>query len=464
MITNTTNKNGLNISSWFWDFGNGLTSIAEQPPAHGYLGAAEYTVVLKALADNGCLDTIAKKVIVGAYPVAVVTADAPLTFCKGDSVTLTVPYNENYTYLWRNNGTNITGADSSRYVAKLSGSLTAEVTNTKGNCKTTSSPVSIVAQNAPSAPSITYSGNLNFCQGDSVVLSVSPVAGYSYQWRLNGGAIGTNSNQFVAKASGSYDIVVSNSSGCTATSVAPVAVTVKQMPLANTISLTGNSRFCSGQSTTLSVPANAAYSFSWKNGTSYLGLTTNSVTVTESGDYTVEVSLDGCMVTATPLKIEVIARPARPDIDMGSYSKGDCLGEDPLKLAVDNIVPGYSYQWYKNETPLSASTSIEVTEAANYYLEAVYDICPSVRDTAAIIFAESLPKPIVDAKGPAVWILSTASKAAQYKWFYDGILIPGASTNSYIAGQNMGTYRVAISDDGKCFSFSDYKKIGRAHV
>jgi PKD repeat protein len=620
-FTNSTDDNGLTISSWFWDFGDGQTSILQNPPAHGYLGAADYTVELKALASNGCRDSVAKTVTVGAYPIAAVTADAPLTFCKGDSVTLTVPLNINYTYTWKADGTAITGASLNKYTAKLTGSYIVDVVNTKGNCLTTSSAVNVVAQNAPVAPLISAGGNVTFCQGDSVVLdvpntsnysyqwklnggavgtdsyqysakasgnysltvtntlgcsndatntlditvnpkpslptvnlsgpttfcqgnsleltvtsssgltyqwenngasisgatlnkltastpgvyalritnksncyiksenvtvnvltvpsaptisasasttfcqgdsvllSVTNTPGYSYQWRLNGGSVGLNSNILTAKTSGSYDLVVASNTGCTSVSLTPVTVTVKPLPVISTISLKGDARFCKGNTATLSVPQNSNYSYSWKKGPAVLGLTSNTIDVTESGNYTVELAIAGCTATAEPVPIEVIDKPSKPDINKGSYKKNDCLGENPLILSVDNIVQGYSYEWYKNETPLSANTSIEVTESANYYLEALSDICTSERDTAAIIFDESLPKPLINAKGPTVWILSTSAKAAQYKWFLNGIQIVGATSGTYIAGQTMGTYRVAISNDGKCFSFSDNKII-----
>jgi PKD repeat protein len=294
-ITNTTNKNGLTISSWYWDFGDGQTSLSEQPAAHGYLGVANYTVVLKVQADNACIDTVAKTVSLVSYPIAAVTANAPLTFCRGDSVTLSVPYNIDYNYTWKLNGTGISGADSSRFVAKLTGKYIANVVNSKANCQASSSEISV----------------------------------------------------------------------------------------------------------------------------------------------------------------EVKQKPSRPDIDYGTYKKDDCLGENPPKLSVDNVVSGYSYQWYKNETPLGNATSIEVIESGNYYLEAVVDICTSERALAEISFKKTLPKPDIIAKGPTIWYLSTTSKASYYRWYYNGNQIPGADNSVYVAGQKLGTYRMSISDDNSCFVFSN---------
>jgi PKD repeat protein len=460
-ITNMTDAKGLIISSWFWDFGDGQTSTLQQPPAHGYLGAADYTVLLKALASNGCRDSVTKTVIVANYPVAAVTANAPLTFCKGDSVTLTVPYNSDYHYKWKIGGTDITGADSNRFVAKLTGNYTSEIINSNGNCKTVSSEVNVTALNAPAAPVITSSGNLTFCHGDSVVLSVTNTAGYSYQWRLNGGAAGTNSNQYIAKSTGTYTLVVSNSTGCSVSSTNSITFTVNPVPVVGALALEGKKKFCSGESAILSIPATTGYTYSWKNSDSYIGgASSNSYTATSSGTYSLEVSNpSGCKVSTEPVTLEVAQQPVKPTIDYTGYKKEMCLEENPLKLSVDKVVSDYTYRWYKNGTPFSNSSFIEITDGAKYELEALKDICTSQRDSVTIKFSTTLPKPVIIPRGSAVWYLSTASRANYYKWYFNGSVIPGAEGNIYIAGQNLGLYRLAISDDKKCYSFSDTVRI-----
>ena len=126
------------------------------------------------------------------YPVAEITTNAPLTFCKGDSVTLSVGSSTNYTYKWLIGGTPVTGGNGNKYVAKLSGNYSVEVTNNSGSCKTTSSQIVVNAQNTPVKPVI-QSDNYQTgkCMSDNpVVLKVSqPVAGYNYQWYRNGSPI-----------------------------------------------------------------------------------------------------------------------------------------------------------------------------------------------------------------------------------------------------------------------------------
>ena len=460
-IVNNTNTYGLTIDSWQWNFGDGQTSSLKDPGTHGYIAAGSYKAELWVFADNGCHDSVSKNIIVSSYPVAVISANAPLAFCSGDSVILSVQHNANYDYIWKLNGTALTNSDTNKYIAKLSGNYSAEITNPVGNCIATSAQVSVVANNSPEAPLIVASGSVQFCQGDSVKLSVTNTLNHTFQWKLNGGAVGTNSNQFVAKTSGTYNLLVSNISGCSATSANSIIVTVNPAPVVGALALEGKKKFCSGESAILSVPATAGYLYAWINSDGTItGASTNSYIVNTSGEYKLEVSnSSGCKVTTDPVKIEVVEKPSKPAIDTSFYDKGMCLGESPLKISVDDVVAGYNYKWYRNGTSFSNSTSVEVIDEGIYHLEAVSDICTSLRDSAVIDFREALPKPDIIVRGPTVWMLSTTSKANQYKWFLNGTLIPGAGSSIYVAGQNFGLYRLAVSDESGCYSFSDTIRI-----
>jgi len=188
-FTNNTAVNGLTITSWIWDFGDGESSTIQQPAPHGYLNADEYTIKLKAVAINGCADSTSKTIIVGSYPIAVITTNASLTFCEGDSIVLSVGNNTDYTYQWLIEGTGITNANSNKYIAKSSGNYSVEVVNIKGNCKTTSSGVTVTAKNTPYKPVL---GSVNYqdgvCPGeDQIKLYASQeVPEYNYLWYKDG--------------------------------------------------------------------------------------------------------------------------------------------------------------------------------------------------------------------------------------------------------------------------------------
>lgn len=63
-----TNKS-TNSAGWQWDFGDGSSSIAENP-SHKYFTAGKYDIKLKAIAVTACMDSIVKTITIGNAPVA----------------------------------------------------------------------------------------------------------------------------------------------------------------------------------------------------------------------------------------------------------------------------------------------------------------------------------------------------------------------------------------------------------
>ncbi len=435
--------------------GSGLTSIVAK-------NAGTYTLVVSNSA--GCSVNATNSIDLADVNSQVTTTfkvSGPTSFCNGGSIDLSVNNNPEYKYQWVKDGANISGATTNFYSTRDSGVYYLNVTNSNG-CKNKTEEVNIVVYSTPSTPLISSEGPLQNCQGDSVILSVTNIPGYSYQWKLNGGAVGADSSQFSAKSSGTYTLSVANKMGCSASSANSVAVTVNPLPAIGTISQIGNdTKFCRGESITLSVPLNENYFYSWNNKTSVIeGETTNIFIARESGEYTVEVTTEsGCKKTPDPIRIEVVEMPAMPSIDPGGYYPDICLGENPLRLSVKDIAEGYNYKWFKNGTPYSISKYIDIQEGGNYYLEANIDICTSARDSLVVKSMKTLPKPDITANGTSVWYLSTTSKANYYKWYYNGSVISDADKQMYVAHQNLGIYRVGISDDTQCFSLSDTIRI-----
>ncbi len=220
-IENTTNNNGLTISAWRWSFGDGIISTNSQPDPHPYLTSKDYTIKLKAIATNGCADSVTNVVTVASYPVAVVSANAPLSFCDGDSVILSVPYNSKYLYNWKLNGTGLTNGDTSRFAAKRSGSYIIEIRNSAANCLADSPPVTINAMPAPYEPIIKA---LNYtpgkCPGENPVrLSADQTSDdYRYIWFKDGSPMLKDTLSFIdIYEAGNYRLAAIRN-GCTAQS------------------------------------------------------------------------------------------------------------------------------------------------------------------------------------------------------------------------------------------------------
>lgn len=82
--------------NWKWDFGNGNTSVLQNPPPQTYTLPQVYNIRLIATNSTGCKDTSDKTV--EAYLVPVVTASPDVQICRGGSTTITA--NGAVTYSW----------------------------------------------------------------------------------------------------------------------------------------------------------------------------------------------------------------------------------------------------------------------------------------------------------------------------------------------------------------------------
>lgn len=218
---------------------------------------------------------------------ATITPSGSTAICSGGSVVLNANTGTGYTYQWKINTVNISGATSSSYTAIAAGNYT--VTVTSGINAATSSATSVTVNALPTA-TLTASGATTFCSGGSVTLNANTGTGLTYQWKLNGvtisGAVGSSFN---ATNSGVFTCIVTNSAGCTGSASITTFVNSNPVP-----SISGNTSFCSGSSTTLN--AGAGYnSYLWSTLA-----TTATISVGSAGNFTCTVTnVSGCTGSAT---------------------------------------------------------------------------------------------------------------------------------------------------------------------
>ena len=146
-----------------------------------------------------------------------ITSGGPTTFCTGGSVVLSTSLTGNgYTYQWKKNNTNISGATTSHYTATATGNYSLKVTSP--TCAGTSNAIVVTSVAFPSA-TITAGGATSFCHGDSVILTANSGTGLTYQWQKGSVNIaGATKKSYTAKTAASYRAVVTNSSNCSKTS------------------------------------------------------------------------------------------------------------------------------------------------------------------------------------------------------------------------------------------------------
>ena len=210
-----------------------------------------------ALARNitsGCVSSTRTpvRVIMNTLPIPSLTSsDADNIICSGSSVTFTAGGGTSYNF--RVGGVSVQNGPTATYTTtSLTNNQQVDVIVTNANgCVATSASITNTV-NALPVPTLTSSDADNrFCEGTSVTFTAG--GGTSYSFRVGGVAVQTGASPtFTTTSLGNgfvVDVVVTNASGCSATS----AVIINTVYTSLTTTLTSSDAdniFCSGTSVT----------------------------------------------------------------------------------------------------------------------------------------------------------------------------------------------------------------------
>ncbi|MHC1778158.1 MAG: PKD domain-containing protein [Lentimicrobium sp.] len=386
-----------------------------------------YSVVASDAA--GCASLASNQISVNVHMqfVPVVTASGPTDLCQGGSVTLTAPAGY-ASYLWN------TGQTTTSITVSTAGVYNVTVTDLFGCTSLPSADIAVTINPTPPTPVIAASGPVNFCAGGSVTLSAP--AGYAtYLW-----SNGETTQSILVTSSGVFSVIVSNVSGCSSLPSASVSVLVNPYPATPVITAMGPTTFCHGGSVVLS--ATSGYSsYLWSNGA-----TTQNITVTTSGSYTVVVTdAIGCSSqTSAPVSVTVMQPPTPTIVANGPLNF--CIGGSVVLTAP----AGYAaYLWSNGEI----TQSISVTATGSYTVQ-VTDALGCMSDPSNAIAVNVYPPttpPVIVALGPTTICsgetvtLSAPAGYATYFWSN------GQSTRNIIVS-TAGSYFVTVTDGNGCSS------------
>ncbi|MFQ5448266.1 MAG: ASPIC/UnbV domain-containing protein, partial [Saprospiraceae bacterium] len=200
---------------------------------------------------------------------------------------------------------------------------------------------------------ITAAGPAVLCPGDSVMLTAPQ--GFTYLWNN-----GQTDTVITVTHPGNYDLVAVDSLGCVgASNLVQVVLSPDETPV---LSVDGDTAFCEGGSVVLIAPEAPVYT--WSNGD-----TTQTITVTETGDYTVTTPGACGEYTSAPLHVEVL--PAPPPV----------TGQEVTVYSQDSAVlvaTGNNPHWYDSPVatePIATGDTLitaEILEETTFYVEDVY--------------------------------------------------------------------------------------------
>jgi hypothetical protein len=201
-----------------------------------------------------------------------------------------------------------------RMAASATGTPSGNITLVSSGATTVNVAVSGTVNPIPPTPTITPGGPTTFCAGGSVTLTSSSATGNLW-------STAETTQSIIVSTSGTYTVTVT-AAGCTSAPSAGTTVTVNPLPPTPTITPGGPTTFCTGGSVVLT--SSSATGNLWSTGE-----TTQSITVSTAGTYTVTVTAAGCTsapsagttVTVDPLPTTANAGPdATACISPGTFT------------------------------------------------------------------------------------------------------------------------------------------------
>ena len=331
------------------------------------------------------------------------------------------------------------------------------VTGTAQNYSIYQGPISIGAA-APSSVTIASNDIDNtICTGSSVVFTATPVSGGTspvYEWTVDGSIVGTNSNTYTTTLLTNGQIVTcSMTVNSILVNANSVTVIVNSSPA--TPAITTNSPICSGAALNLSTDLVSGATYSW-SGPSFTSAVQNpSVTSSVTGNtgtYTLIITANGC--TATSTASVTVTQSVTPSLttSITTGSNPICAGNSiTFSASSSNGGTTPSYQWFLNSAPVGSGTTY--TNAAIPTNSIVYCELTSNASCATATTANSAAITMTVNAIPSTPTIShtgslfTSSSATGNQWYKDGVLILGATNQTYTGTAN-GSYTVVVTTSG----------------
>ncbi len=322
------NNTGLNYS---WNTGGNSQQITIN--SSGIYGVEVRDAI-------GCLGSDSMELIVKDLPIVDLGDDQKI--CDGKSIELDAE-NAGLNYNWSN------GASSQTVTLDESGIYSVEVTDEIG-CLGTDEMELIVNP----MPIVNLGNDTAICIGESVDLDAQN-PGFNYTWNT-----GATSQSINITTTGNYEVRVFDEIGCADTS--DMNLQVNELPV---VDLGEDHVICEFESSTLDA-ANEGFNFIWNNGA-----TSQTITVSEEGLYSVEVRDEiGCLGTdEIYITKEIIEDPY--------FEKSKIICEGTSIVLEPDFYKDYSIFW---ETKPRSST-LEVSETGDYSSIVLSEFC---RDTFVV--------------------------------------------------------------------------------
>ncbi len=470
------NTNGIYFSSFQWTLNGQIIPGATTPNYAATVGGHYNCWVGNSCGADTNTYGLYMAYVSSAIPSVVnIASSVGSNVCVSTPFTLSVPAYAGASYKWyylTSLGSPVLISTSSSNTLSMPGYNNAATyryyCNISNACASRNTVVDTI--NFITSPTITLTAaSANFCSGDSLNLIAStPTGGLQYQWSNNGVLISNVSNlNYYAKASGSYSVLATNGSSCSATSNT-LTVTQRYKPSAVITPITATT-VCDGDSVGLAANTGSGLTYQWQRFyNNILGATNSNCYLKLSGNYRVVVTNQyGCSKQSSAVPVTVNPKPSAIITAAGATSF--CAGGSVL-LNV-NTGSGLTYNWRKNNVAISGGTSSQfsATLAGLYRCVATNSFgCSKWSNTITVSVPCRAEKITMENKiilypNPAT---NAVNMKLQGEWGQDKIirvvdvggrevlcsLIAVSDDEIVIQGLVAGFYRVTVADGSKFIS------------
>jgi gliding motility-associated-like protein len=217
-----------NVTSWFWDFGDGFTS-ASPNPSHTYTSQGTYTLSLTITTSTGCTETYAmgSAVKVGRHPI-VNFSGAPNPVCAFQPVQFTDLTNEADKWLWIFGDGSTSILKNPLYMYSDTGQFSVQLIATNNGCKDSLKITNYITVKPPIArfgfqTNCTNRFQFNFLD--------SSIGATSWFWNFGDGTTSTQQNPIHFFPSyNSYTVTLTVSNDTCSHSLTKIIKVLNEMP------------------------------------------------------------------------------------------------------------------------------------------------------------------------------------------------------------------------------------------
>jgi trimeric autotransporter adhesin len=405
-----------------YQYSNGTGFVSTNVFSNVLTGTYTYT----AKDANGCVATTTASVSCN-----VTCTSVPYKYCVGEQIQINASAGAgNSNYQWYKNGVLIAGATSQTYTITSIGSytFTADVPTGSSSCSG-SLCCPIVVENYP-AISLTNTATQPTCATANGSVELTPAGGVSPFTYSKDGISFVSTNSFTSLGAGAYTFTVKDGNGCTATTSVTLQSIAGPSLVAGTV-IQPSCNLSNGSVTVNGTGGSGALTYSVDNG---VYGSTNIFTNLSVGSHTFSVKDgNGCIGT-----LNVVLTNQGSNVNLTNSVVCDNLGNGTVSLTASG---GTSPYQYSNGTGF-VSTNVFSNVLTGTYTYTAKDANGCVATTTASVScnATCTSVPYKYCVGEQIQINASAGAGnSNYQWYKNGVLIAGATSQTYTI-TSIGSY------------------------